>query len=234
MYAHIFFYETAEAVNLQQAIGRHLENETIRNGLLHLVRLFPPEEIVPEPEFRGVHHLPATAVRSVLEQLYALPVVVAYDLRQASEALAVMGAEAPYRPAKAFERPFSSLLSIDVIRPSRENNRLGIVTHVNRLHQFQKHRSDAHPSDPDRQRRPIGSQKEIHKHCIGVASEGDKMLAAWSMCPGEPVLHGSFACAGPAHHRFDGLMRRTKLGSKSDGDRPFEFSVTSGSARPAV
>jgi hypothetical protein len=106
-YAHIFFYEPAEATNLQQAIGRHLDNEIIREGLLHLVRLFPPEEVVPEPEFRGVHHLPATAIRSVLEQLYALPVVVAYDLRQTSEALALVGAETPYRPAEAFARPFS-------------------------------------------------------------------------------------------------------------------------------
>lgn len=65
-YAHIFFYEPAEAANLQRAIGRHLDNEVIRAGLLHLVRLFPPEDIVPEPEFRGVHHLPATAIRSVL------------------------------------------------------------------------------------------------------------------------------------------------------------------------
>src|SRR3546814_7006337 len=72
-YAHIFFYEPAEATNLQRAIGRHLDDERIRSGLLHLVRLFPPEDVVPEPEFRGVHHLPATAIRSVIEQLCALP-----------------------------------------------------------------------------------------------------------------------------------------------------------------
>jgi len=36
------------------------------------VRIFPPDDVVPEPEFRGAHHLPATAVRSVVEQLYAL------------------------------------------------------------------------------------------------------------------------------------------------------------------
>ena len=93
----------------------------IRGGLLHLVRLFPPEDIVPEPEFRGAHHLPATAVRTVIEQLYALPTQVSYDLRQVSHALAAVGAIAdPYVPQKAFERPFSSLLSIEVIRGLRE------------------------------------------------------------------------------------------------------------------
>src|SRR3546814_6364455 len=46
---------------------------TLFRSLLHAVRLFPPEDVVPEPEFKGAHHLPATAIRSVIEQLYALP-----------------------------------------------------------------------------------------------------------------------------------------------------------------
>jgi len=120
IFAHIFFYEAAEAINLQKAIGRHLDDPRIRGGLLHLVRLFPPEEVVPEPEFRGAHHLPATAVRSVLEQLYALPTAVSYDLRQTSQALAAVGGGPAYLPAPGFERPFSALLSIDVIRGFRE------------------------------------------------------------------------------------------------------------------
>lgn len=124
VYAHILFYEPSEVINLQAAIGRHLDDDRIRTGLLHLVRLFPPDDLVPEPEFRGVHHLPATALRTVLEQLWAIPVSVAYDLRQVSQA--VFGNEDPraYRPLKAFERPFSSLLSIDVIRDLRENGEI--------------------------------------------------------------------------------------------------------------
>ena len=118
---HIYFYEPAEARNLQRAIGRHLDDPRIRSGLLNIVRIFPPDNVVPEPEFRGAHHLPATAVRTVVEQLYALPVMVSYDLRQISQALADAGlSSAPYRPAPQFERPFSSLLSIDIIRGLRE------------------------------------------------------------------------------------------------------------------
>jgi hypothetical protein len=120
LFAHIFFYEPAEAINLQAAIGRHLDSDAIRNGLLHLVRLFPPEDVVPEPEFRGVHHLPATALRTVIEQLFALPVAVAYDLRQVSQVVLDSGQYA-YRPEPEFERPFSSLLSIEVIRGLREH-----------------------------------------------------------------------------------------------------------------
>lgn len=119
--AHIFLYEPTEAANLQRAVGRHLEDPRIRGGLLHLVRLFPPEDVVPEPEFRGAHHLPATAIRSVVEQLYGLPVNVSYDLRQVSQALhAAGGIPVAYMPEPDFARPFSSLLSIDVIRGLRE------------------------------------------------------------------------------------------------------------------
>lgn len=122
VHAHIFFYEPAEATSLQRAIGRHLDHEMIRNGLLHLVRLFPPEDVVPEPEFRGMHHLPATAVRSVVEQLFALPVSVSHDLRQVSQALTKVGGGPAYSPDAGFYRQFSSLLSIDVIRPIREGD----------------------------------------------------------------------------------------------------------------
>lgn len=120
--AHIFLYEPSEAKGLQEAVARHLENPQIRAGLLHLIRMFPPENVVPEPEFRGVHHLPATALRSVFEQVYALPVMVSYDLRQVTEALARTdrGFNDPYRPDKEFKREFSSRLSVDVCRQMRD------------------------------------------------------------------------------------------------------------------
>src|SRR3546814_20240035 len=62
------------------------------------------------------------AIRSVIEQLWALPVAVAFDLRQVSRAIKVAGGGPAYVPAEAFERPFSSLLSIDVIRHLRERH----------------------------------------------------------------------------------------------------------------
>ena len=88
IHAHIYLYEPTEGRSLQEAVARHLEDPRVRHGLLNLVRLFPPEDLVPEPEFRGIHHLPATSLRSVVEQLLALPVTVSYDLRQVTSALA--------------------------------------------------------------------------------------------------------------------------------------------------
>jgi hypothetical protein len=126
--AHIFIYEPAEARAIQAAIGRHLNDPQIRTGLLHAVRLFPPEDVVPEPEFKGAHHLPATAIRSVIEQLYALPTKVSYDLRQVSEALKAAGQiEAAYAPVGTFRRDFSSLLAMEAIRSLREGQRDAIT-----------------------------------------------------------------------------------------------------------
>lgn len=122
--AHIFIFEPAEARAIQAAIGRHLTDPQVRTGLLHAVRLFPPDDVVPEPEFKGAHHLPATAVRSVIEQLYALPTTVAYDLRQVSEALLAAGQiDTSYTPVGLFQRDFSSLLAMEVIRSLREGKR---------------------------------------------------------------------------------------------------------------
>lgn len=125
-YAHIFLYETTEALALQKAVSRHLDDPRVRAGLLHMVRLFPPDEVVPEPEFRGMQHLPATALRSVVEQLLSLPVTVSYDLRQVSGALHAAGVVSqPYVPAPDFARPFSSLLALDVGRHLREGRGAG-------------------------------------------------------------------------------------------------------------
>lgn len=122
MQAHIFVYDPSEAAGLQDAVARHIENPLVRTGLLHLIRMFPPEEVVPEPEFRGIHHLPATALRSVVEQVFALPVMVSYDLRQVTGVLAKTkpGLSPPYTPELPFRRPFSSRLSIDVCRDLRD------------------------------------------------------------------------------------------------------------------
>jgi hypothetical protein len=126
--AHIFIYEPAEARAIQAAIGRHLDDAQIRTGLLHAVRLFPPEDVVPEPEFKGAHHLPATSIRSVIEQLYALPAKVSYDLRQVSEALKTAGLiDVAYAPAGIFLREFSSLLAMEAIRSLREGLRDSIT-----------------------------------------------------------------------------------------------------------
>lgn len=115
--AHLYLYEPSEALAIQAAVKRHLDDHGVRSALLEMVRMFPPDNVVAEPEYRGANHLPATAVRTVVEHLFALPVSVSYDLRQVTQVLAGAGLMTqPYSPAEGFQRRFSSLLSIDVAR----------------------------------------------------------------------------------------------------------------------
>lgn len=121
--SHIYLYEPAEANDFRAALGRHLDDPQLARALLHALRIFPPDDLVPEPEYRGAHHLPATAVRSVVEQLLAAPAVVSYDLRQVTAALVGRPGIRSYLPAAEFFRPFSSRLSIDVCRGMRRSTK---------------------------------------------------------------------------------------------------------------
>ncbi|WP_395857066.1 PD-(D/E)XK nuclease family protein [Cystobacter fuscus] len=113
---HLFVYEPAESRDIAAALGRHLDDPGLLSELVELVRLFPPEEVIPEPEYRGYHHLPASALRGILEEVFALPVKVSYDLARVSAALASHqpAPGAPYTPAEPFARPFSSRLALPV------------------------------------------------------------------------------------------------------------------------
>lgn len=118
--AHLFVYEPAEANAIKEAVKRHLGDMRIRAGLLDMVRLFPPDDVIPEPEYRGAQHLPATALRTVVEHLFALPVRVSNDLARVTTALKSAGRiERAYEPSAPFNRPFSSMLAMDVIRDLR-------------------------------------------------------------------------------------------------------------------
>jgi predicted RecB family nuclease len=115
---HIFTYEPAEAADIRDALGRHLDNPEIQRGLLDLVRIFPPEQVMPEPDYQGFHYLPASALRSVLTDLYAFPVKISHDLARVCRALHSAGVQldATYEPGPEFARPFSSRLSIELCR----------------------------------------------------------------------------------------------------------------------
>ncbi len=115
---HFFVYEPAESSDVANALGAHLNEAVVQERLLDLVRIFPPPDAAPEPEYRGYHHLPACALRTVLEETYALPVQVSVDLARVSRALerSLYPLDSPYIPMEQFSSPFSSRLPIAVCR----------------------------------------------------------------------------------------------------------------------
>ena len=135
---HTFVFESSEAEDLAEALGRHLERPGLhKTPLMHSLRIFPPKSLQPDPH---VHHhprtpekldVPYTALRSVLDDVFALPVIASHDLATVSDALATTtpAMRASYRPAEGFKRPFSSRLALEhclalkqsvTVRPSIE------------------------------------------------------------------------------------------------------------------
>lgn len=120
---HFFTFEPAESKDLAEALGRHVAHQTVGEPFLNLIRIFPPDGSIPEPGYRGFHHLPLCAVRSVIEELYALPVPLSYDLRRVCEGLraAPTYAGPRYEPEEQFRQRFSSRLPLTLVDHLQES-----------------------------------------------------------------------------------------------------------------
>ncbi|PDW03186.1 bifunctional RecB family nuclease/DEAD/DEAH box helicase [Candidatus Viridilinea mediisalina] len=83
---HFYFYDTLDLLVLKGLIERHMfasEPPELRVELDNLMRLFPPEAVLPDAEtFRSI---PATIVVLLLRKLIALPIPYAYDLREVAQ-----------------------------------------------------------------------------------------------------------------------------------------------------
>lgn len=82
---HFYVYDNLDVLVLKSLIERYLFDSTpeLLAEIRNLVRLFPPESILPDAEtFRSI---PGTIVTQVLRNLVALPIPYLYDLRSVSE-----------------------------------------------------------------------------------------------------------------------------------------------------
>jgi predicted RecB family nuclease len=83
---HFYIYDTLDMLALRGLLERHIfdtESPALLAELGNLVRLFPPESVLPNAEaFRSI---PATVVVQMLRSLVALPIPYSYDLRNVSE-----------------------------------------------------------------------------------------------------------------------------------------------------
>lgn len=76
--AHVFFWDGLEVTQLRRMIERHMHHPTVVGVVELLARLFPPEEILPDPTtFRSQ---PGTVVKNVVKLLVGLPLPHDYAL----------------------------------------------------------------------------------------------------------------------------------------------------------
>lgn len=76
--AHIFFWDAIEVKQLKRMFERHMENEAVVDMIELLIRMFPPDSILPDPDM--FKSQPGTVVKDVLNMLFGLPLAHDYTL----------------------------------------------------------------------------------------------------------------------------------------------------------
>jgi hypothetical protein len=76
--AHIFFWDGLEIKQLKRMIERHLEHPSVVEKVELLLRLFPPDSSLPDPEM--FKSQPGTIVKDVFRTLFGLPIPFDYTL----------------------------------------------------------------------------------------------------------------------------------------------------------
>ena len=67
-------------------------------------------------------------------------------------------------------------------------------------------------------RQSLGLGQNGDQHRIGMLREPDQMLPARPAFAGQPILGRPLTRSGPAHHRLDGLMRRSQFAAQGIGN----------------
>ena len=85
MSAHVFYWDHLEVRQLRRMIERHMGHDDVVGLIELLVRMFPPERVLPDPDlFRSQ---PGTAVKEVVRHLVGLPLAHDYSLLDVANAL---------------------------------------------------------------------------------------------------------------------------------------------------
>ncbi len=78
MSAHIYFWDNLELKQLRRMFGRHIEDAEVVELVELLLRMFPPEGVLPDPDLFVSQ--PGTVVKDVVKSLLGLPLAHDYNL----------------------------------------------------------------------------------------------------------------------------------------------------------
>jgi hypothetical protein len=83
MKVHVFFWNQLEVKQLLRMIERHMTDSKVVDRVELLIRLFPPDSILP-PDAEAFKSQPGTVVKDVVRQLVGLPLSHDYTLLEAA------------------------------------------------------------------------------------------------------------------------------------------------------
>lgn len=76
--SHVFFWDMLEVRQLRRVFERHMNHPEVVDLIELLIRLFPPEQVLPDPE--PLKSQPGTIVKDVVRLLLGLPISHDYSL----------------------------------------------------------------------------------------------------------------------------------------------------------
>ena len=83
--SHIFFWDTLEVRQLKRMFERHMTHPEVVDLIELLVRLFPPDQVLPDPEL--FKSQPGTIVKDAIRLLLGLPIPHDYGLFETANIL---------------------------------------------------------------------------------------------------------------------------------------------------
>jgi len=113
--AHIFFWDMLEARQLRRMFERHMNHPDVVDIIELLMRLFPPENTLPDPDL--FKSQPGTIVKDVVRLLLGLPIPHDYTLFDSANALFPVTNETgdpfQYRLPFGFSTPMSDQIPFE-------------------------------------------------------------------------------------------------------------------------
>jgi DNA replication ATP-dependent helicase Dna2 len=83
--SHIFFWDMLEVRQLRRMFERHMNHPGLVNLIELLIRLFPPDQVLPDPDL--FKSQPGTIVKDVVRMLLGLPIPHDYSLFETANTL---------------------------------------------------------------------------------------------------------------------------------------------------
>lgn len=113
---HFYMWDALEGRQLRRMLGRHMGHPDVIDVVERLVRMFPPEDVLPDPEM--FKSQPGTVVKDVVRVLVGLPIPHDYTLLEVANAFhprtrAETGEIIPFRLAFGFVTEMSDQIPFE-------------------------------------------------------------------------------------------------------------------------
>ena len=140
--SHVFFWDMLEIRQLKRMLERHMQNPDVTGLIELLVRFFPPDDTLPDPD--AFKSQPGTMVKEVLRTLVGLPVAHDYSLFNSANKffprLRSDGTPYEFKLPFGFATPMSDQIPFERAYELWQDNI------------FLRHFNETHPEDPSRWR----------------------------------------------------------------------------------